>query len=321
MSHWVIPGLFGPLPRGSDLESLPRFAQLGRILGCADQRKGPPTAIEALADMFGIGGHLERPLATGPLSYLGETGEEPEQWMCLAHPVVLQPDQDRLLLFQPEASALNKHGLHELIECFNDHFDAEGLHLQSPFGAHCYLSAKGRHAVAFSDLEDVLGRNIDPFLPNGPDEGYWRGLLNETQMLLHGLSLNETRVARGLPPISGLWFSGGGQLPSALQPRVQYAAGTGSVLTGLCRLTGVALCDLDRAIAHNGLILADGPLVALIAADLPRWLTELQRLEAIFAGLRASSLTIDSCDGRTFYYEPGWRNLWRRGSSLRSTLR
>lgn len=320
MSQWVIPGLFGPLPPGSDLEQIPRFAQLERILGCADRSVGPTTANDALAEIFGLDANTARPLATGPLSFLGETGRQVDQWMCCVQPVILQADQDRVLLFQPETNALTKHALQDLIARFNDHFGADGLRLESPVGRQCYLSADSHHGVTFSELEAVRGRNIDSFLPRGPDSGFWRGLLNETQMLLHGLPHYEERVGCELLPINGLWFSGGGELPNGLQPSVHCASGVGLVLAGLCRLTGVALCDLQMAIRQNGLILAEGPSISLFTADVPRWLTEMHRLEAIFANLMARSLTIYSCQGQKFHYRPSWGNFLRRRLNLRDLL-
>ena len=62
-------------------------------------------------------------------------------------------------------------------------------------------------------LSEVAVKNINDFFPYGTEEIFWRGILNEIQMLLHEHPLNQVREERGDLALNGIWFWGGGVIP------------------------------------------------------------------------------------------------------------
>lgn len=56
--------------------------------------------------------------------------------------------------------------------------------------------------------ERILNRAVETWMPRGRR---LRTLMNELQMVLHGLKLNDERDARGLRPVNAAWISGCGR--------------------------------------------------------------------------------------------------------------
>ena len=164
-------------------------------------------------------------------------------------------------------------------------------------------------------MADIIGRNLDLFLPQGPDSRGWRGLLNETQMLCHGLALNDARMARGASPLSGLWFSGGGLLPDAVVSPIARLVGDCPLARGLFQLGGASGADelvvehaADRAVMH---------------ADPGVWVAALDRLEQRMGALTGdcAALHVHPGNGTVFRWTPrAARRFWRRRRPLLSRL-
>ena len=65
-----------------------------------------------------------------------------------------------------------------------------------------------------SQLSEVAGKDVQPYLPAGADALEWHRIFNEAQMLLHEHAVNEAREARGEPAVNSVWFWGGGTRPA-----------------------------------------------------------------------------------------------------------
>ncbi len=64
-----------------------------------------------------------------------------------------------------------------------------------------------------ASLDRVVGRNVNPWMPEGAQAAPLRRLQNEMQMLLYTHPLNDARALRGLPAVNSFWISGAGRLP------------------------------------------------------------------------------------------------------------
>jgi hypothetical protein len=317
--HLVAPGLLGPLPRDVDPSTLPRPRRLETLLARADTAEAPSGCPPTLFRLFGID-----PAAAGgaACSYLAEFDEPPRGWLSRADPVHLVPDQDRLLLFDLQRDAVTAAEARELTEAFNAHFADDGLVLTRGPAGGWYLLAETRTAVRLHDLDDVVGRNLDGFLPEGPDADFWRRLLNEAQMLCHGLACNARREAAGALPISGLWFSGGGALPAVPGPApIRGAAGAGYLLAGLCRIADVPRVEADEVLRDGGLLLFDGAHRPVLDADAIRWGEAVGRFERLLTGAAGGALELHPCNGRRYRLVPGHRfRWWKRRRPLSARL-
>lgn len=308
--HLVVPGLFWPLPEGDRPGRLP-LPQLERLLARADQRAGPAGLAPVLFGLFGHELPDDADLPSAAVSLFGETGDATDGFTLHADPLQLIPDRDCLRAFALDAVPLDAEERAELLAAFNGHFGADGMHLFSTDRGHLYLRCASDPQIRTHPLDAVLGRNLDPFLPEGAGKRHWRGLLNEVQMLCHGLAFNGRREALGHPPLGGLWFSGGGVLPVARPAPIGHLVGDNRLARGLVRLS--------QRPGGDELVIDEVPGQAMLRADRECWRAGVTEIEDRLPDLMAAceALHVHPCDGRVFIREPrhDWR-IWRRPRPL-----
>jgi hypothetical protein len=144
---------------------------------------------------------------------------------------------------------------------FNRLFAADGFQFSTGTGVVAVLAASSAIEAITTDPMRVLGQDVGPALPSGPDGRALRRLMTGAQMWLHDHPLNETRRQRGEPTVNGLWIWGGGPEPQAFPLRqLPRLLSTDPYLLGLWRLMkggveaeaghfdALAVSDLDCAI-------------------------------------------------------------------------
>ncbi len=124
----------------------------------------------------------------------------------IAEPTHLRVDRDRLLISESEILQLNSEEADTIINAINLHFNQEiSLYYIKPnlwlIGLNYNLSDN-----KFYPILDIIGENIDEYLPHGTNSIHISRILNEIQMLLFNLGLNQTREANGLLTINSLWL-------------------------------------------------------------------------------------------------------------------
>ena len=198
-----MPDLLGPFPATVALPDLPPLPTLSRLLSRSECRTAPIGYAQTLFDVFGLPVAPHQDLPTGALSWHLNPPLAPDQWVCRADPIHLQPDQGRLLAFDFYHQPLSLIEAEAFIALFNDHFAEEGLRLSLAEPNHWLLSVTRAPDIRTHPLSMVLGRPIERFLPSGPDAQRWRSLLNEVQMLWHQSPPNQHRAEREYPAVSG----------------------------------------------------------------------------------------------------------------------
>ena len=303
MIHLVVPGLLGPFPRFAETGEAPRLPALERLLARGDKASGPESYPQALFALYGVPG--EEPLPTAPVCYHADSGGQAETRSLLhADPIHLRPDQDRLLGFDFHRQPLDDGLAPAFIEAFNAHFADDGLELIAPHPTRWYLALDREPDVRFQPLAEILGRNIDLFLPQGPDAGQWRAWMNEVQMLFHSLQVNDEREVRGKLPLNGLWFSGGGYLPSTVP------GGFSQVSGDCCLLRGLNM--LSSGTGEDELIVDHGAGRAVLDGDRDAWQRAIIALDAQLQSLMSAELRLYVCDGRAWHWQPKMRRRWWR---------
>lgn len=102
-------------------------------------------------------------------------------------------------------------------------------------------------------------------LPRGPDGGWLRAVMNDTQLTLHASPVNTRRIARGVPPVNSLWLWGGGRLPEVGAAPLSALWTDDPVAIGLAIAAGIThhaappnavrwLADLAQATLGNHLL-------------------------------------------------------------------
>lgn len=168
-----------------------------------------PPHERALARAWGwSGGDGQLPFAAHQLQ-LGGTSPGDLAWGLLT-PAHWRVGSEHLSLADPAGLQLDEAASRACFDAVAELFTSEGcvLHWQAPL---CWLLAhESLTDLATASIDRVIGRNVDRWLPAGPQARLIRRLQNEVQMTLYTHALNGEREARGLPTVNSFWLSGCG---------------------------------------------------------------------------------------------------------------
>jgi hypothetical protein len=314
----LLPGLFW----GTAIEQLNERhyqpKQLERVLSRANPRQFPAADLtETLFRLFGIAAKQGRDLPAGAITSLGMNNEPGDACLALATPVHLLADRDRLILIRLSAQAIQREYAQRLIERFNTHFKHDGISLTQASPGQWCLWLSEVPEMTTSNIESVVGRHVEEYLPVGNDALYWRKVLNETQMLFFQDEVNQTKMVSGEPHINGLWLSGIGVCPQ-VETDYEVVYGQHLLLAGLAKLAHIPNYELPGDMTditqHGGktAILITDMLEAELNGDIQSWQTALvsvdsrlaQLLEAIDPG--QVQLSIYTCRGHSYDSWKSW---------------
>ncbi|WP_303907061.1 hypothetical protein [Thiohalomonas denitrificans] len=179
---------------------------------------------------------LDGDLPVGALCRYADIGEAFEGCWLKADPVHLVADRDRVML-TGTVTDLEPHEIQSLVKAFNDLFGEDGCELEAG-AAGLRLRTPLSCAANTTPLDEAIGRDIHPLLPDGPDRLEWHRFLTELQMLLHGSPINETREASGRLPVNSLWLWGAGELPPFVASPWGSVYTQDGLVAGLTRRSG-----------------------------------------------------------------------------------
>ncbi|BAP57993.1 signal peptide protein [Thioploca ingrica] len=227
---------------------------------------------------------VNQPLPIAPLTRLGDANDSGNHIWLRADPVHLQAYRDQVLLFDTRSGfTLTLAEAQTLINEINPLYEEMGLQFSAPTPTRWYVALPQFPKLTTCPLPEVIGKNIQPYLPSGQDKTDWWKILNEIQMSLHQSPVNIEREARGELSINSVWFWGLGQLPNAPLPVRWSHVWTDEPLTrGLARLAQVP----HSAVPANGKkwlahLIPGEHLLTLFSpqdkiAQWATWLTELE---------------------------------------------
>ena len=312
---WPTATLLGPAS-GLALDGLATL--LGR--GTREVREFEPCDRQ-LARLFGLE-DVNLPLAT--LRRLGEADAAPVEpgshWLC-ADPVNLSFAREHLLLHPFADDALGIDEAATLITALNELFTDLG-HFEACTPTRWYLRLKQPTEVTLYALDDVIGRPIKHFLPEGKDARLWQRTMNEAQIVLHNHAASQAREAAGKRPVNSLWLWGAGTLAQNPRAPAQAVQATDPLSLGMARAAGVPTRAPERAHAlrQSTLVVLDSLLKPAQQLDLESWRDALAALErdwfaplsdAIKGGqLQALQLTAPS-DRGTLHVRLGSAERWK----------
>lgn len=128
------------------------------------------------------------------------------QYYIIAEPTHLRADRDRLLISEAELLQLDKAEALQFIAAINEYF--AGLLTCHYITNNLWLIGLGIETGATTTLPivDIIGENIDGYLPNTVAGIHYSKILNELQMLLFNLPENKQRKSDGLLTLNSLWL-------------------------------------------------------------------------------------------------------------------
>ncbi|MFM1991516.1 MAG: hypothetical protein RJA99_4473 [Pseudomonadota bacterium] len=189
-------------------------------------------------------------------------------------PVHLHVGRDHLVLTDPAALALGPDESAALAAAVAPLFADEGLVLDAASPSRWYLHERdaGRALrLATRPLSGATGRNVDAWMPTGPDARRWRRMVNEVQMTWHAHAVNARREERRAPSVNSLWIEG--RVPPPDDAGARAAAGVAAHATGSAPLRITAPDAAPLAI--------DARLhEAALAGDPQRWAAAWTALDA-----------------------------------------
>lgn len=330
----VIPGLLWPADSlAAACGNLPLPALEALLAHGAANTLPPATLEETLAGLYGL------PADNAPYAALRVAGSGCDpgdaSWMC-ADPVHLRFARETLVLTDNHELEITNDEAAQLVAALNDSFaDIGEFAVASP--GEWNLRLKRSPQVVTHPLAQVLGRNIEPFLPSGADGAEWRRTINEMQMLLHTHPVNEAREAAGRPVINSLWPWGAGSQPAGIEAPYAGVFADATLARGLARVSGGSWATLPASLPQSS---ADTVLAVLdqlhypaLALNIEAWRAELKQLETAwfrplldalrrgqFSHLRlclvGDSACIDLRCGNA-----GWWKFWRRPLPLEAFVR
>ena len=299
--HLLLP----PLARGIESPVLADWRRYGDRLPSTAPGRAAQLAVIARWDGVAL------PVAALTRETLhGDAGDG--LWLC-ADPAWVQPDLTGVRLIRCGTLALDASEAAELAAPLRPLFGDQGLLLELSTPTRWHLRAlPGTVLPDFAPPEAVLGADLLVHLPAGREARRWRALLTEAQVILHQHPRNAGRRAAGLPPVSSLWFWGGGALPAWVECACTQVVGEDPVLQALARRAGsgaMARPEVDTFDVHEGD--AVGLDLADLAPDvLAPWLL---RVDALLRRGRLTSLQVTGADGERVQVRRWhrWR-FWRR---------
>jgi len=254
-------------------------------------------------------------------------------WWLRADPVHLQPERDRLILFDTQSVSLTLEEANRLTAELNEAYAGHGWLLKSPRPGRWYLKPPRAARIITTPLPRVVGKDIHPYLPQGRDGKAWHTLLNEIQILLHTTAVNAEREKRGDLPINSVWFWGGGRLPSISQVEWAHLYSEEPISLALARLseTPSSARPVDfsdwlrqsRAPGNYLVVMEQARSFAQYGQE-KEWATFLERLDSewmapAFRALKTrelKELTISTELGSYRVGRPEIRRWWRRRRPL-----
>lgn len=331
--HLLVPGLRGPLPpetRDSELwrRQLPAFARI--FARARREALSAGNLIEHLRELFQL---PAGEFPAGALGWLGEGGDPGQAGWLRADPVHLRPDRDQLVLFDAAALDLEASEAAALVAACNSLLREDGMELHAPVPDRWYLRADQPMRLRTVPVAAVAGRYLQGHLPQGEDAPRWLSLMTELQMLLHQASENSLREDAGKLTVNGVWFWGGGRLPTVVGGDWQTVVADEPIVRGLARASGATPLPVpthaDQLPGVDHCLTVLTPLAeALRAGDLEGWRQALEMLESRFLmpllqrlqARQLAALTLETEGLRLTMSRRDLSRFWRRPQSLRHYL-
>ena len=220
-----------------------------------------------------------------------ESGDAGSEFWLRADPVFLQVEMRGARVMAWDGFNLTESEMHAMTAALQASFADHGIDLLTGSQRTFYLRNRdGIPLPSAAPVADMLGCDIAGHLPS---DRRWMALFNETQIVLHNHPLNVIRQQNGQLPVNGLWFWGGGIMPSSVGHGFETVI-SDDVMLG--------------ALAHQ-MSPGQGSEVLCDMRHLRSW-------PEVEAGFDPAVRTLfDFADGTRWHWQPEWRwHFWKRKS-------
>jgi hypothetical protein len=169
--------------------------------------------------------------AVASAALFADCGPVEGAWVCMATPVNYVAEMSSVRLSQDGILALAPQIAESLAVDFNRIWNGSGVRLTTRASAQLYCIFDGILNVTTRDPQDVLGRNIEEYLPSGTDAPRLRQLMSEIEMWLFEQARNRADV----PRLNAFWLWGGGMPLESLPSFPSWFVGDDLYFSALAR--------------------------------------------------------------------------------------
>lgn len=203
-------------------------------------------------------------------------------WMC-ADPAHLRFARESLVLADDRELQISDDEAAQLVASLNEAFADIGEFSVGSAG-EWYLRLAELPALTTHPASQVLGRNIEAWLPEGAQAKAWRRTINEIQVLLHGHPVNAAREEAGRPAINTLWPWGAGRLVARLARSYDTVFANLALARGLAEASGAKSASLPQRLPETDggrmLAVVDQLDCAALSQDAPAWRAAIADVDA-----------------------------------------
>lgn len=330
----VIPGLQWPAESVAEVSGDLALPALSALLAGEGVTRRPAQAIEhLLATTWGIAPDAAPYAALRRAGSGLDCGDAP--WMC-ADPAHLRFARESLVLTDERELAVSDDEAAQLVAALNATFPDLGEFSVGAAG-EWYLRPQAAPDITTHPVSQVLGRNVEIWLPAGAQARTWRRAINEIQMLLHGHAVNAAREAAGRATINTLWLWGQGKLSAPLPKTFDAVYANAALARGFAAASGglaQALPPHLGAPTHERtLMLIDQLDYAALTGNAPAWRAAMMEVEADWLAPALRALKAGALDRLHLLLpgdhacleiacaKPAWWKFWQRGVLLEDFVR
>jgi len=325
--HLIIPGILDSLGK---LEKPSEFKSLQLLLSRSDKILTEISGYYPLiANQFNLADIDQQTLPVAAVSYYAETGKQDSLYRMHFDLVHIQADKDRLILQGHQILSVLENEKEDLLAELNKTYQEDQFTFESHDSQHGYLTLAQKPDCSFHLLEDVLGRSVEPFLPQGKDKLFWHRFLNEVQMLFHASPVNQVRLESNQLPVNSIWCWGNGPLPESVSSQWSTVLSNNLFARGLAELSGAKTKELPEQATTlltnitegNTLLVFDQDERDILSLDHEYHQQRLEKFEKnwfipLLQGLkqgRLDSITLSDTTGKTFHLKKiHLKRFWRK---------
>jgi hypothetical protein len=204
-------------------------------------------------------------------------------YFLIAEPTHLRVDCDRALICETELLKLSFKESQIIIDSINSHFRHEiKLYAISTelwlIGLSLDISGN-----QFYPILDIIGENIDNYLPKAKNGIELNKILNEIQMLLFNLPENQTRKEDGLLTINSLWLWDKTPKPNLLNNYSEIHTNISLVNFNNAKIKPLSPPYFKKTYLNNSLLIFDDLHYPCSYRDFESWIEELNAVSDYLA--------------------------------------
>lgn len=228
----IIPGLLAHIKDDDSQPCLEQFPALNTLINKAKLQNHDMTYRQYLFKCF----ELPAKAYAAVIALTYQLPAEQGYWLQLT-PVQLMPDMAGVYMLGHDHLTITAEEAQQINADITPLLEHESWQL-FPVAADCYLlNLTTAPEITTTPPDEIIGKEIGPFLISGHARHDWLRLQDEIQMQLQALNFNILRQLEGRALVNGIWIWGEGSLPMPANNQWDVVYSDNRLAQGLAELT------------------------------------------------------------------------------------